>query len=105
GLVLLLSAGGDEPPAEPAAARRSNAPWALLAGAGIAGLQYASQRLDLAAFGLAVVGLASLATGLRRLLPAGTVRARPGIPAVVACRGLAAGAFFGMDALLPFVLT
>ncbi|SDE20403.1 Predicted arabinose efflux permease, MFS family [Blastococcus fimeti] len=105
GLVLLLSAGTDEPPAEPAAARRSNAPWALLAGAGIAGLQYASQRLDLAALGLAVVGGAALAVGLRRLLPAGTVRARPGIPAVVACRGLAAGAFFGMDALLPFVLT
>lgn len=39
------------------------------------------------------------------MLPRGTVRARPGIPAVVACRGLAAGAFFGMDALLPFVLT
>jgi MFS family permease len=105
GLVLLLSSGADEPPAEPAPARRSNAPWALLAGAGIAGLQYASQRLDLAALALAVVGLAALATGLRRLLPAGTVRARSGIPAVVACRGLAAGAFFGMDALLPFVLT
>ncbi len=105
GLVLLLSAGADEPPAEPAAARRSNAPWALLAGAGVAGLQYASQRLDLAAVLLAVAGAAALAAGLRRLLPRGTVRARPGIPAVVACRGLAAGAFFGMDALLPFVLT
>ncbi len=105
GLALLLSAGPDEPPAGQPAARRSNAPFALLAGAGIAGLQYAAQRLDLAAVGLAVLGAAALAVGLRRLLPRGTVRARPGIPAVIASRGLLAGAFFGMDALLPFVLT
>lgn len=107
GMVLLLSAGADEPPdREPSSpGRRSNAPWAVLAGAGIAGMQYATQRLDLAAVVLAVAGAAALAVGLRRLLPRGTVRARPGIPAVIACRGLLAGAFFGMDALLPFVLT
>ncbi len=106
GLALLLSAGPDQPvEREPAADRRSNAPWALLTGAGIAALQYAAQRLDPAAVVLAVVGGLALAAGLRRLLPRGTVRARRGIPAVVACRGLAAGAFFGMDALLPFVLT
>jgi MFS family permease len=106
GLALLLSAGSDPaPPREEAAGRRSNAPWALLAGAGIAALQYATQRLDVVAVALAVVGAVALAAGLRRLLPRGTARARPGIPAVVACRGLAAGAFFGMDALLPFVLT
>ncbi|RBY77419.1 MFS transporter [Blastococcus sp. TF02-09] len=105
GLALLLSAGSDAAPPWAVAGRRSNAPWALLAGAGIAALQYAAQRLDLAGVGLVVVGAVALAAGLRRLLPPGTVRARPGIPAVVACRGLAAGAFFGMDALLPFVLT
>jgi MFS family permease len=43
--------------------------------------------------------------GLRPLLPAGTGRAARGLPAVVACRGLLAGAFFGMDALLPLTLT
>jgi MFS family permease len=105
GLALLLSAGPDEQPAREPAARRSNAPYALLAGAGIAALQYAAQRLDLTTAGLAVLGALALALGLRRLLPGGTVRARPGIPAVIASRGLLAGAFFGMDALLPFVLT
>ncbi|MGY1754270.1 MFS transporter [Blastococcus sp. SYSU D01042] len=105
GLALLLSAGPDEQPARQAAARRSNAPSALLAGAGIAALQYAAQRLDLPAVGLALLGATALALGLRRLLPRGTVRARSGIPAVIASRGLLAGAFFGMDALLPFVLT
>jgi MFS family permease len=43
--------------------------------------------------------------GLRPLLPAGTGRAARGLPAVIACRGLLAGAFFGMDALLPLTLT
>jgi MFS family permease len=106
GLALLLTGGpGHAPEHDGAPRRRSNAPWALLAGAGIAALQYAGQRLDLAAVGLAVLGAVALASALRRLLPRGTVRARPGIPAVVASRGLLAGSFFGMDALLPFVLT
>lgn len=105
GLALLLTAGGGQAPQEPAPRRASNAPWALITGGGIVALQYATQRLDLVAVALAVLGVAALAVGLRRLLPRGTVRARPGIPAVVASRGLLAGAFFGMDALLPFVLT
>ena len=105
GLALLLSAGAGAEPAHDVPPRRSNARYALLAGGGIAALQYAAQRLDLAAVPLAVLGAAALAIGLRRLLPRGTIRARQGIPAVVASRGLLAGAFFGMDALLPFVLT
>ncbi|MGY2084678.1 MFS transporter [Blastococcus sp. SYSU DS0539] len=86
----------------PAPARRW---WALLAGAGIALLQYAGQRADLLAVGLAVAGLAALVAGLRPLLPAGTAAVRAGLPAVVASRGLLAGAFFGMDTLLPLALT
>lgn len=105
GLALLLAGEPGEAPAGDGTPRRGRTGWALLAGAGIAALQYAGQRLDLVAVGIAVAGAVGLALGLRRLLPAGTVRARPGIPAVVASRGLLAGAFFGMDALLPFVLT
>ncbi len=86
----------------PAPARRW---WALLAGLGIGVLQYAGQRRDVLALGLAVAGLAALAAGLRPLLPAGTARARPGLPAVIASRGLLAGAFFGADVLLPLALT
>jgi MFS family permease len=79
--------------------------WALLAGVGIAALQYAGQRRDLAALAIAVAGAVALGAGLRSLLPAGTGRAARGLPAVIACRGLLAGAFFGMDALLPLTLT
>jgi hypothetical protein len=78
--------------------------WAVLAGAGVGALQYAGQRLDLLGAAVAVVGVLALAAGLRPLLPPGTARALRGLPTVVAARGLLAGAFFGMDALLPLTL-
>jgi MFS family permease len=106
GLALLLPAlrrlAVPEGTAVTASARRW---WALLSGLGIAALQYAGQRLDVLAVGLAVVGALLLVGGLRALLPAGTVRLQRGLPAVVGARGLLAGAFFGMDALLPLSLT
>ncbi len=48
-----------------------------------------------------LVGLAPL----RRLTPAGTLRARPGLPAVIASRGLLTFAFFGTDTFVPYALT
>lgn len=106
GLVLVLPAlrrlAVPDTDLPPAPARRW---WAALAGLGIGALQYAGQRLDLIGLAIAVLGLAALAAGLRPLLPPGVARARAGLPAVVATRGLLAGAFFGMDALLPLALT
>jgi MFS family permease len=77
----------------------------VLVGLGIAALQYAGQRLDPLAVPVAAAGAAALAAGLRPLLPRGTARVARGLPAVVGFRGLLAGAFFGMDALLPLLLT
>jgi hypothetical protein len=54
---------------------------------------------------VAAAGVGALLLGLRALLPACTARAAGGLPAVVASRGLLAGSFFGMDALLPLTLT
>jgi MFS family permease len=106
GLALVLPAvrrlSVPEGTAVPAARRRW---WALLAGIGIGALQYAGQRRDAVAVGIAVLGLAALVAGLRQLLPAGTARARRGLPAVIASRGMLAGAFFGMDVLLPLALS
>jgi MFS family permease len=106
GLLLVVSASR-LPASAPAdgPAPRSRTGWALLTGLGIVLLQYAGQRVDAVAIGVAVAGLSALALGLRRLLPTGTVRLRRGLPAVVASRGLLAGGFFGMDALLPLALT
>jgi MFS family permease len=106
GLALLLPAlrrfGAAQDASSPPSSRQW---WALLAGLGVAALQYAGQRLDLAALGIAVAGVAALVLGLRPLLPPGTVRGRSGLPAVIGARGVLAGAFFGMDALLPLSLT
>ncbi|MGK5115679.1 hypothetical protein [Geodermatophilus sp. CPCC 205506] len=85
--------------------RAARTGWAALAGLGIAALQVAGQRLDLVAVAVALAGVVALGAGLRRLLPAGVVGARAGLPAVVGSRGLLAGAFFGMDVLLPLALT
>ncbi|MGY1681236.1 MFS transporter [Geodermatophilus sp. SYSU D01176] len=106
GALLVLSAGRSlTAPDGPAARAPGRRWWAVLAGLGIAALQYAGQRLDLLAVPVAVAGAVALAAGLRTLLPRGTARAARGLPAVIASRGLLAGAFFGMDALLPLLLT
>jgi MFS family permease len=106
GLLLVLSAGRTlGAPERPVIPARGRPWWALLAGLGIAALQYAGQRLDAIGAVLAVAGIAALALGLRPLLPPRTARAARGLPAVVASRGLLAGAFFGMEALLPLTLT
>ncbi|RFU42387.1 MFS transporter [Actinomadura logoneensis] len=51
------------------------------------------------------VGLAALGFGLPKMLPAGTLRFRRGLPSVVLTRGLLSGAFFGMDVFIPLALT
>jgi MFS family permease len=105
GLVLVLPALRQlAVPADPPPARVARRWWAVLAGLGVGAHQYAGQRLDLLAAVLAVAGLVALVAGLRPLLPPGTVRVRRGLPTVVAARGLLAGSFFGMDALLPLTL-
>jgi MFS family permease len=49
--------------------------------------------------------LALMVWGLRRLLPPGTLQVRPGVAAPIALRGLLAGAFFGVESLVPLSLT
>jgi MFS family permease len=54
---------------------------------------------------LVVVGALLAAPALRRLVPKGTLRAAPGVPAAIAVRGLLTFPFFGADAFLPLMLT
>jgi len=53
---------------------------------------------------LAAVGGPLALLSLRALVPAGTLRARRGLPAVVASRGLFYAAFAGIEAFLAFML-
>lgn len=63
--------------------------------------------LDHALVGLAVgsVGAVVALPCFRRLVPAGTLRARPGLPAAVAAMGLLSAAFFGAEVFVPLSLT
>ncbi|BCJ54088.1 MFS transporter [Actinoplanes sp. NBRC 14428] len=53
---------------------------------------------------LAPVALAVIAVALRRLVPPGTYRLRPGLPAAVAVCGTAGGVFIGTEVYLPLLL-
>jgi MFS family permease len=55
--------------------------------------------------GLVALGLAVGIPAFRSLTPAGTLRARAGLPAAVALRGLLTFSFFCSDAYVPYALT
>jgi MFS family permease len=56
------------------------------------------------AVGLVVVGTVVAVPSLNRLLPAGSLRARPGLPATILSRGLLTFAFFGADAFVTLAI-
>jgi MFS family permease len=79
---------------------------ALRLSAGTAALLFGLGSADLRLGALAVVLGSTLALpALARLLPAGTLRAAPGLPAAVATLGLLGCAFFAAEAFLPLSLT
>ena len=51
----------------------------------------------------AAAGLAASAAALRRLVPAGTLTGRRGLPATILSRGLLTFAFFGADAYVTLL--
>jgi hypothetical protein len=77
----------------------------VAASLGVAALTWAAQHPSALALGYGAVALLVLGIALRTLLPAGTLRARRGLPTVVASRALLAGAFAGIEAYLPLTMT
>jgi len=59
----------------------------------------------LASVPLMLAGAAVGVPGLRRLLPEGTLTARPGLPATILLRGLLTFTFFGADAYVTLTIT
>jgi MFS family permease len=89
--------------AEAARLRRIRVAAALTAlGAGL--LQLGSQEINLLGLVLAPLALVLLVPSVPRLLPAGTLAARRGLPTVILMRGLLAGSYFGIEAFLPLML-
>ena len=80
-------------------------PYALLvavgAGLTLAGLSSQSPALLVV---LTVGGLVLGVPAFRRLVPPGTLTARPGVPAAILVRGLMTFAFFAVYAYIPFAL-
>jgi MFS family permease len=74
----------------------------------LAGLTLATGRSLAAVLGGAALVMAGVGAGLpalRRLVPPGTLTARPGLPAVILTRGLLTFAFFGADAYVTLTIT
>jgi MFS family permease len=82
--------------------RPTQVPTAVLAAVAIGALTYAAQESRwLVVTPLVVFGVGAGWPALRRLLPAGTLSARPGLAAVIACRTMATAAFLGVDSFVP----
>lgn len=80
----------------------SNVPTALLAATGMGALVLGLQFSNLlAAVVMSIVGISVMLPALRRLLPAGVLSARRGLPAIIACRILATATFLGADSFIP----
>jgi MFS family permease len=80
--------------------------WALAVAAGATGiLTGLSVASPVASAPAILLGAVLLISGLRRLTPPGTLRARRGLPTVVLIRGLLTFSFFAGDAYVPLTLT
>jgi MFS family permease len=93
------------PPEQPSAQRgRLAKAVAVATGTGLvlAGL---TSRSPLAGAALVAAGLLVGVRPLRRLVPPGTLGARPGLPVAVLSRGLLTFAFFGADTYVPLAIT
>lgn len=93
------SAASAEAPA-PAATPRPTLAWAALTAFGAAALHAGNA----ASAWVLLAGAAAVALGAPRLLPRGVWRARHGLSAVIALRGLIAAAFFCGEVLIPLLL-
>jgi len=105
GLAVMGSVARIAAPAVPASGG-SNVRDALLvafgAGVTLAGLEAAQWYLMVP---LTIVGAFILIRAFRTLTPPGTLRARVGLPATVAIKGVLAFSFFQADAYVPLALT
>ncbi len=77
--------------------------WAVVGAVAVLALELLGSHHGAAA-GAAVVALVLVVLALRRLLPAGSLTARRGLPAVVATRGLLSASFFCAEAYIVYVL-
>lgn len=101
-----LARPANEPPPSHVARAAHPLLWACGAAAGVLALHQGSTTSSgLWRWPVMILGTAGVLFAARRLLPLGTLRARTGLPSVIALRGLLAAAFAGSEAFLPLLLT
>ena len=84
-------------------APRGRLAWAVVAAVAVLALELLGSR-EGAVLALAAVAAVVVVLSLHRLLPAGSLVGRPGLPSVVATRGLLSASFFCAEAYIVFVL-
>jgi MFS family permease len=84
--------------------RRDRIVWSVVAAVAVLLLTLTPDLPIGLAIASGVVGVGLAAVGLRPLLPTGTYRPAPGLPTVIAIRGLVAAAFLGSEAYVPYLL-
>jgi MFS family permease len=97
----------DKPVADPAATQRLRA--GLLLAGGLAAMTFSGPLVEADStrtlgLALTVAGFGVLLAAGSRILPPGTVRFRPGLPAVIGLRFLTAVGFMGIGGLIPLML-
>jgi MFS family permease len=106
--LLILSALPSirEPPATSSPQPRVPLAWAWLAAIGCIGLSLSGEAGSWSVISLVMVttAIVTLLTASSRLLPSGTLQLAPGLPTVIALRGLIASAFFLCEAFIPLWL-
>jgi predicted MFS family arabinose efflux permease len=78
--------------------------WSVLAAVAALGVSLSKELPEPWRWVIAVVAIAVTIVAVRPLFPPGTLRAARGMPATVLMRAIVAGAFFGTEIYLPYLL-
>jgi MFS family permease len=78
--------------------------WSVLAAVAALGVSLSKELPEPWRWVIAVVAIAVTVVAVRPLFPPGTLRAARGMPATVLMRAIVAGAFFGTEIYLPYLL-
>ena len=79
--------------------------WPLQLAIGVGAIVTGLSLLSLLSLPLSILGITLTVTALERILPAGSLRARPGMPAAVVTIFLLIFAYIGADYFIPLLLT
>jgi Arabinose efflux permease len=78
--------------------------WSTLAALAVLGLNLSADAVGWLRWAGPVVAVAVALTALRPLMPVGALRVARGLPSVIVTRGLLAGAYFGSEVYVPYLL-